>query len=135
MVQQEEQLNINSWVTTAWSKIVTEHKLPVEAVKETETRKIFSGDELNCCSTCLTKNGKSLVILKMCYWVYVLRGLSCPSWIFEGKQFLLDRDIIWYHEVSVKYLKNLAEQQSSCNKETGRVNELWSLEVFVYHRN
>lgn len=51
-------------------------------------------------------------------------GLSCPFCIFEGKHFLLDHDIIWCHKVSVKYLKNLAEQQSSCNKETGRVNEL-----------
>lgn len=54
----------------------------------------------------------------------MLWGLSCPSCIFERKQFLLDHDIIWYHEVSVKYLKNLAEQQSSCSKESGRVNEL-----------
>lgn len=53
----------------------------------------------------------------------MLQGLSGPFCISEGKQFLFDHDVIWYHEVSVKYLKNLAEQQSSCNKETGRVNE------------
>lgn len=67
-LEQEEQLHINSRVTTAWSKIVTEHKLSAEAVKETEIRKILSGGELNCCSTCLTETGRSLVVLKMCYW-------------------------------------------------------------------
>jgi len=44
-------------------------------------------------------------------WKVVL-GLSCSSYMVLGKQFLPDHYIIWYCEMPVKYLKNLAEQQS-----------------------